>query len=73
VKLKNETYDLLKEVALRWLPGLEVFVLTISQIWGIPYGNEISLTIAALDTFLGVVLGISTANYRAEIKGGGSE
>ena len=29
----------------------------------LPYGEEIVGTFAALDTFLGVVLGISTAKY----------
>ena len=37
-------------------------------IWGFPYGEEIVGTIMAVDTFLGVCLGISTANYKKNLK-----
>lgn len=33
-------------------------------IWGLPYAEEIVGTITAVDTFLGVILGISSANYK---------
>ena len=38
-----------------------------AQIWGLPYGEQIVGTITAIDTFLGVLLGISTANYNKQI------
>ena len=38
----------------------------VSQIWGLPYGEQIVGTITAVDTFLGVLLGISTANYNKQ-------
>ena len=61
--MKNETYDFLKNLALKYLPALEFFVLTVFKIWNLPYGTEIGATIAALATALGIVLGISTYNY----------
>ena len=66
MKLKNETYDLLKKIAMYWLPALATAIVTIFEIWGIPYGTEISGTIMAIDTLLGVILGISTRNYNME-------
>lgn len=66
MKMSNETYDLLKKIALLWLPALATLWITLSKIWGLPYGAEIGGTITALDTFLGACLGISSARYYAE-------
>jgi hypothetical protein len=35
----------------------------LAGIWGFPYAEEIVGTITAIDTFLGVLLGISSAQY----------
>jgi len=64
MKLSNETYDILKKIAQYWLPALGSLYFALSQIWGFPYGEEIVGTIAAIDTFLGAILGVSTAQYK---------
>lgn len=61
--MKKEIYDFLKKVALVILPALATLVITIFQIWDIPYGDKIGATITALDTALGIILGISSRNY----------
>ena len=66
--MKNKTYDLLKKVALVILPALATLVITIFQIWNIPYGEQIGATITAIDTTLGVILGISSSNYNRNKK-----
>lgn len=66
--LKNKTYDILKFIAQYLLPGLATCVATIFKIWNIPYGVEISATIMAIDTLLGVMLGISSAKYNEPIE-----
>lgn len=66
MKLKNETYDILKYITMIVLPGLGTLYFTLSGIWGFPYGEQIVGTIAAITTFLGALLGISTHNYRKE-------
>ncbi len=66
IKLSNEQYDVLKWVALIALPAAGTLYFTISQIWHLPYGEEIVGTVTALDTFLGALLGISTASYNKE-------
>lgn len=64
--LSNKAYDILKWIALYLLPALGTLYFALSQIWGFPYGEEIVGTVTAIDTFLGVILGISTANYRKQ-------
>lgn len=62
--MSNKTYDILKWVAQLVLPALATFMMSLGNIWGIPYADQISLTIMALDTFLGAILGISSSNYK---------
>lgn len=63
MKMSNKTYDVLKFIALVVLPALATFYLTLSYIWGLPYGEQIAATITAIDTLLGAILGISSKNY----------
>jgi hypothetical protein len=64
--MSNKTYDILKWVAQYLLPALATLYFAVAKIWGLPYGEEIVGTITAVDTFLGVLLGISTANYNKQ-------
>lgn len=66
MKMSNETYDLLKKIALYILPALATLWLTIGKIWGIPYTTEIGATLTAIDVFIGACLGISSKNYYNE-------
>lgn len=61
--MNNKTYDILKWVAQYLLPALATLYFAIAQVWGLPYGEQIVGTITAIDTFLGVILGISTVQY----------
>lgn len=67
--MSNKTYDILKWVAQYLLPALATLYFAVAQIWGLPYGEQIVGTITAIDTFLGVLLGISTANYNKQLDG----
>ena len=62
MKLENKTYDILKQIALILLP-LSAFITSLGEIWNIPYMNYVSLTIVALDTFLGAILHSSSKMY----------
>lgn len=64
MKLSNKGYDILKWIALYLLPALGTLYFALSGIWGLPYGEQVVGTITAADTFLGVLLGISSANYK---------
>ncbi len=66
-KLTNKTYDILKWIAQYLLPALGTLYFALAGIWNFPYGEEIIGTFAALDVFLGAVLGISTVQYKKEV------
>lgn len=66
MKLSNKTYDVLKWVAQYVLPAAGTLYFALAGIWGLPYGEQIVGTITAVDTFLGVLLGVSTAKYVKE-------
>ena len=64
MKISNKVYDALKWIAQYLLPAAATLYFALAGIWGFPYGEQIVGTITALDTFLGVILGISSANYK---------
>lgn len=70
MKMSNKTYDVLKFIAGIVLPALATLYAALAGIWSLPYPEQIPATIMAVDTFLGVVLGISTAKYNKAIKEG---
>ena len=61
--MSNKTYDILKWITQYMLPAIGTLYFALAGIWGFPYGEQIVGTITAVDTFLGVVLGISSAQY----------
>lgn len=64
--LKNSTYDILKWIAQYLLPALGTLYFALAAIWGLPYGEQVVGTITAVDTFLGVLLGVSTNAFKKE-------
>lgn len=62
MKMTNQTYDIWNKIQ-RWLPAVAVLYLALSQIWDLPYGDEINKTIMAICTFLASILEVSSANY----------
>jgi len=66
MKMSNKVYDVLKEIALVWLPALGTLYFALAKIWSFPYAAEIVGTISAVDVFLGAVLKISTNQYNKE-------
>lgn len=65
--MSNKVYDALKWIAMYLLPALGTLYFALASIWGLPYGEQIVGTITAIDTFLGVILGISTAQYNKRV------
>lgn len=68
ILFSNNAYDILKWIAQILLPALGALYFGLAQIWGLPYGEQIVGTITVVDTFLGVILGISTSNYNKQMK-----
>ena len=69
IDMSNKVYDVLKWIAMYLLPALGTLYFALAGIWGLPYGEQIVGTITAVDTFLGVILGISTAQYNKRVDG----
>ena len=66
--MSNKVYDILKIIALVWLPALGTLYFALAGIWGLPYAEQVVGTITAVDTFLGSVLHISKIRYEGEWK-----
>lgn len=64
--LKDGLYDKLKWICLVLLPAISTLYFALSGIWGWPYATEILGTIAAIETFIGTLIGISHVNYYKE-------
>ena len=69
LKMDSKIYDVLKWVAMLFLPALAVLVKTVFAVWQIPYGDQIATTIMALNVFLSAILGISHIQYVNENEG----
>ena len=61
--MSNKTYDVLKYIAQIVLPALGTLYFALATIWGLPYAEQVVGTITAVDTFLGVILKVSSDSY----------
>lgn len=59
----NRLYDVLKWLAIIFLPALAKLIQGIFGVWGIPYGDEIASTIGYVQVFLGAILCVSSVQY----------
>lgn len=59
--LPNDVYDVIKFVVTVILPAVSVLYVGLAGIWGWPYADEVSRTIAVVYTFLCAIMGISGA------------
>lgn len=66
MKFSNKVYDVLKWIAQLLLPAAGALYFALSNIWGLPFGEQIVGSITAVDAFLGIILGISSASYNKE-------
>ena len=66
--LPDGWYDKLKWICLVLIPAATTAYVGLSEVWGWPYASEIAKTSAVVCAFIGAILGISTAEYRAKLK-----
>lgn len=64
--MSNKVYDVLKYIAQIVLPAFGALYFALAKIWNFPYGTEVVGTIAAIDTFLGALLKLSSDQYHKE-------
>ena len=60
IRLTNAAYDVLKPIALVWLPAAAVLYTALAAIWHLGDVSEVVGSLSAVDTFLGVVLHLSS-------------
>ena len=65
MRMSNKVYDVMKYIAQIVLPALGALYFALAKIWSLPYGTEICGTLAAVDTFLGALLKLSSDQYNA--------
>lgn len=63
--LGSGLYDKLKFVALIFLPAIGTLYFILGNTWDWSNVEKVIGTITAIDTFLGTVIGISSASYKA--------
>ena len=68
--MTNQQYDILKMIALILTPVL-AFLASLTNIWHVPYAEQIVATLTALDTLIGAVVVIANKQYKE--KNSGSE
>ena len=67
--LSDKVYNVLKWLCLVCLPALGLLINALGQIWGFPpHAEQITLTISAISTFLGALIGVSTYKYNKDDK-----
>lgn len=61
--MSNKAYDILKYIALIFIPATCGFVTTLGNVWHWEYTDAITSTICAFGVFLGAILQKSSKNY----------
>lgn len=65
MSMSNKTYDILKKVVLI-IGYIVTFILSLTDIWGFPYGAQIAATVSAVGILLGAALTVSSKTYHKE-------
>lgn len=68
--MSNKVYDILKYVALIFLPALTTFVGVVLQCLNVSCTDTVITIMTAFDVFLGTILQISTYNYNKNLEKG---
>lgn len=63
--LTGKLYDRLKFTAQILLPAVATLYFALAGIWDLPSATQVIGSITSVDTFLGVLLGLSSASYNS--------
>lgn len=66
MKLPDKVYDVLKWITLIFLPALTSLVGIILNCFQVNCTDNVLTIMAAITTFMGTILGLSTINYKKE-------
>lgn len=62
--MSNKVYDFLVWCVVIILPALGTFYASMSNVWGLPYGEQIVATLSALSLLIGAIVKISNSRYK---------
>ena len=65
--MNNKVYDVLKYLFFFGFPAIIFLWNLLYVVWNIPYGEQISMTIAGIQTALGIALGLTNISYNKKI------
>lgn len=66
MKLSDRVYKILKWACLIAMPATATLYAALGATWGFPYVNEVCKTFAAVETFIGALIGVSTVTYNKD-------
>lgn len=65
--MSNTMYDILRIIQII-IPAAGTFYFALANIWGLPYGEQITATCAAATALLGALLKISSVKYQKSLE-----
>ncbi len=60
----SKLYDALKWIALVALDAVGLAYESLSQIWNLPFGDEIAKTCTIVSVLIGTLIGVSSSKYK---------
>lgn len=70
MKLNDKVYDVMKWLVLIFIPAATTFYVVLDKAFGWGNAEVITTVSAAACTFLGAILGVSTAEYNKDVDTG---
>lgn len=64
----SKVYDWLKWIALVALDAIGIAYNALSEVWGLPYGEQIYKTCTILAILIGALIGVSGIKYQEMLK-----
>lgn len=61
--MDSKVYDILKNWVLPLLTGGATFIITLGELWGIPYSKEVAGTMTALATLISFLINQSSKAF----------
>ena len=65
--INKKLYDILSYISRYALPAIAGLYYTLAEVWNLPYGAQISATIAGIILAINVLLGVDSIQYHATL------
>lgn len=68
MRFENKVYDILKWICMIFIPALSVFYVALDGAFSWGHAETVAVVLAAINTFIGSLIGISTINYNKQVQ-----